>query len=66
MKKQIIYTNKDNEDFTITAEFPTDIKSNVVLRIIGGNNCLYFLEKEEVSEFCEILMNEAEIAFSEC
>lgn len=65
MKKTITYTNKDNEDFEISAEFPTDIQSNVVIRIIGGNSCLYFLDKQEVSDFCEILMNEAEIAFPE-
>lgn len=59
MNKQIIYTNKDNQDFTVvpyvsTAAFPgkpTDVK----LTIANGCSELYFLDKYEVDEFCKIL-----------
>ena len=66
MQKQIIYTNKDNQDFEVLTNKNTITgKNNISIEIIGGNNCLYFLDKKEVHEFCEILMNEAEIAFPE-
>lgn len=57
MNKQIIYTNKDNQDFSVmpyTSNLgtkPTDIR----LSIANGCNELYFLDKYEVDEFCKIL-----------
>lgn len=60
MNKQVIYTNKDNQDFTILPYIPTAYgavgeEKNVVLNIANGCNQLYFLDKYEVDEFCKIL-----------
>ena len=59
MTKKVIYTNKDNQDFEINIK----IGKHIHLEIIGGNNSLYFLDMDEVNEFCEILKQEALLAF---
>jgi len=64
MKKTVIYTNKDNEDFEVTSENILGLLSRqLTIRITSGNNALYLLDKEEVVDFCKILMDEAEKAF---
>lgn len=60
MNKQIIYTNKDNQDFTILPYIPTAYSAggkerDMVLTIANGCNQLYFLDKHEVDDFCKIL-----------
>jgi len=64
MKKSVIYTNEDNEDFEVDYhKCSATQKPTLHLHIISGNNRLYFMSKSEVHDFCEILMSEAEIAF---
>lgn len=62
MKKKTIYTNEDNEDFTIEPYTHNGHKS-ICFEITTGNYQLYFSSKNEVHDFCEILMNQAEIVF---
>jgi hypothetical protein len=57
MKKQVIYTNKDNDDFVI--ENHTENPPVLKFGICNGGSMLYFLDFEEVQEFCEILTSEA-------
>jgi hypothetical protein len=64
MKKRIIYTNEDNEDFEVET-YTYSGNKNVRLNIIAGSNELYFATRKEVEEFCRILMDEAKIAFQE-
>ena len=60
MKKSIIYTNRDNQDFTIEPYVPktyieAEEEKNMVLTLSNGTSQLYFLSKDEVDEFCKIL-----------
>jgi hypothetical protein len=67
MKKEIIYTNKDNEDFTVTTEDCSLIcgtESQVVFTIRSGGNRFYFLDFKEIEEFCEILKEEGKKTFN--
>jgi len=52
MKREIIYTNKDDESFTIEKDGTSD---SLCLRIINSNQCLFFMDGDEVDEFCQIL-----------
>lgn len=66
MKKSIIYTNEDNEDFEVESyKCGATQKPHLHLHIKSGNNHLYFMSKCEVHDFCEILMNEADDAFKD-
>jgi len=70
MNKQIIYTNKDNQDFTVlpyipTAYSPAGKKKNMILTIANGCSTLYFLNKHEVDEFCKILQEVKEEVWNE-
>lgn len=57
IKQHIIYTNQDNQDFTIdTSIDPVDnTYGNMSLQLSNGSSSLYFLEADEVDEFCELL-----------
>jgi len=58
MKKSIIYTNRDNQDFSVSIHSEPK-RVSLHLEIIGGNNSLYFLDVDEVKDFCDILLLEA-------
>ena len=67
MKKEIIYTNKDNEDFTVTSvdyQLIAGTQSQVVFTIRSGGNQFYFLDFKEIEEFCEILKEEGKKIFN--
>lgn len=60
MKKDIIYTNKDNQDFRLEPFLPnyaTAAGKEANLRFYISNGCseFYFLDSIEVDEFCELL-----------
>lgn len=59
IKKQIIYTNKDNEDFSLlentNIKEASEWKNYLEVNIIRGNSSIYLLSPKEVDEFCELL-----------
>lgn len=56
MKKEIIYTTKDNQDFSIKLEDNIYHNNKVLLfSIFNGASNMYFLDVNEVDEFCELL-----------
>lgn len=60
MKKEVIYTNKDNQDFKVETHIPaynTAAGEGKSLRFYISNGCseFYFLDSTEVDEFCELL-----------
>lgn len=56
IKKTIIYTNKDNQDFEIKPYTNTStIGYSLLLNISNGCNALFFNSSEEVDEFCALL-----------
>lgn len=59
MIKQIIYTNLDNQDFIVVPEISTTCVNprSIKLEISNGCSYMYFLNKEEIDEFCQILQD---------
>ena len=61
MKKKIIYTNLDNEDFELNEysspeeEPDTPYRNFLEFSIVNGNSEFYLLTPEEVDEFCNLL-----------
>ena len=51
MKKDIIYRNTDNQEFTVDVEGSDVMKFHMT----NGSTTFYFLTPKEVDEFCEIL-----------
>ena len=56
MKKNIIYTNLDNQDFTLEIK-DKSYGLTEYLQFTISNNCNYIclLNKEEIDEFCDLL-----------
>jgi hypothetical protein len=54
MERKVIYTNKDNEDFIIEQSSTT-----LKFEILSGSSSFYFLDFEEVQDFCQMLTSEA-------
>jgi len=51
MKKQTVYTNNDDEDFTLKIQ-----DFLIEFKLLSGSD-VFYLKSEEVDEFCELLQN---------
>ena len=63
MKKQVIYTNKDNQDFGFNRLDGGDIIDMFAMEIFGGSNALFFTDMDGIKDFCETMLLEASMVF---
>ena len=66
MKKQIIYTNLDNQDFSLE-NYKSNLNGSKAVKFTIHNGCseFYLLSLQEVDDFCDLLQQLKKEVFNE-